>query len=186
MKKIFIDGGAHTGESIDLFRKLYQDHEQYEIHSFEPNPDMWPILEQKNVILHKEGLWSVDCTKDFFTGKHSESSTFLLDKVSGKIDYNHPVKTKCIGLGKWIVDNFSKDDFIILKLDVEGAEYEILNNLIETGVIEYVDILYGELHSTGYDGRIRSLPGGLKQAMFKRLEDMGIKFNDWHNNRVRK
>ena len=37
--KIFIDGGAFTGNSIDLFRKQWKDHNEYEIYSFECNPD---------------------------------------------------------------------------------------------------------------------------------------------------
>ncbi len=39
IKKVFIDGGAHIGESVDLFFELYPDAKEYEIHSFEPNPD---------------------------------------------------------------------------------------------------------------------------------------------------
>ena len=34
MKKIFIDGGANDGRSIDLFRKKWPDAKEYEIHSF--------------------------------------------------------------------------------------------------------------------------------------------------------
>ena len=44
-----------------------------------------------------------------------------------------------IDLAQWIVDTFTKDDYIIFKLDVEGAEYEILRKMLDNGVFAYID-----------------------------------------------
>lgn len=182
MRKIFIDGGAHKGESVDLFYKLYPDAKEYEIHSFEPNPDMWELLEKKQTILHKEALWGSNTERDYFKGKNSEGGTIMLEKVSGKINYNKSFPTKCVRLSDWIRDNFNKDDYIILKLDIEGAEYSVLNDMIDTGMIHWLNELLGELHGTGPTGRIRSLPVECYHDLLKRLSRIDIKLKDWNDN----
>ncbi len=183
MKKIFIDGGAHNGESIDNFRRLYPDNKEYEIHSFEPNEDKWSLLEKKDTILHKCGLWSSDGEKKFYKGRFSTGSTFLEKKVSGKVDYNHPFPTKVIRLSKWIEDTFDKDDYIVLKLDIEGSEYEVIPDLISTKVDNYINEWYGELHSVGENGRIRSYDSSVRNNLINLLREHKIVFKDWHDNR---
>ena len=182
MRKIFIDGGAHNGESIDVFRDEWDDHEEYEIHSFEPNEDMWGFLEKKNVILHKEALWDKDCEKEFFKGEFSEGSTLMKKKVTGKVDYNHPFLVKCIRLSSWIRNNFSEDDYIVLKLDIEGAEYAVFEDMFATDTMKYINELCGELHNTGMHGKIRSLPEEAYGNLKNKLDKLNIEFRDWHNN----
>ena len=40
MRKVFIDGGAYTGTSTDLFLAKYPESNEYEIHCFEAHPDL--------------------------------------------------------------------------------------------------------------------------------------------------
>jgi FkbM family methyltransferase len=183
MKKVFIDGGAHEGESIDLFRSLYPDHAEYEIHSFEPNPAMWSLIEKRGVILHKVGLWNKDAVKDFFIGRYSEGSTFLTEKVSGKVNYREPHPTTVISLSNWIKTNFLPDDHIVLKLDIEGAEYKVIPDLVVTGVHKYIKEWYGELHTTGREGKIRSLDKREWPNLVQLFKENNINFKDWHNNK---
>ena len=42
-------------------------------------------------------------------------------------------------ISEWIKENFSTEDYIILKLDVEGSEYEVIPDLLKTGAIEYIN-----------------------------------------------
>ena len=37
MRKIFLDCGAYNGCSVELFTKMYDDYEEYEVFSFEAN-----------------------------------------------------------------------------------------------------------------------------------------------------
>ena len=41
-------------------------------------------------------------------------------------------------LNKWIIENFNKEDFIHVKMDIEGGEYDVLPSMIEGGSIEYI------------------------------------------------
>ena len=133
---VFIDCGAGGGTKIDLPEKC-------EIHSFEPNPALW---EGVSGILHKEAAWIEDGEAEFYLGSKADGSTLTKGKITRGIDYEHPMRVKTIDLGKWIKDTFQKDDYIILKLDVEGAEETILRHMLEDGSIIYINRLLVEWH----------------------------------------
>ena len=58
------------------------------------------------------------------------------------------------------IRDLKKDNYIILKLDVEGAEYEILNHLIDENTFSLIDEFHGEFH-----------PGKIDKPELKELED---------------
>ncbi len=60
--------------------------------------------------------------------------------------FEEPVSVECIDFSKWIIDNFSEDDFIFLKMDIEGSEYKILPKMIEDNSIKYINKLAIEWH----------------------------------------
>ena len=41
-------------------------------------------------------------------------------------EWHETIKVESIDLSQWIINNFSKNDHIVLKMDIEGSEYEIL------------------------------------------------------------
>lgn len=185
-KKVFLDVGAHTGESLEFFRNNWPDHAEYEIHCFEPNPEHHHLFDNEDVTLHKEAVWTEDGFRDFYIGKFpggmAEGSTLMQKKISGKVDYNNPINVPVIDFARWMHATFSKEDYIVLKVDIEGAEYAVLHHLMDTGIIEYVDRLYGELHSTGPSGRIQSVKEGEDMRLLERLQKYGLAVLDWHNN----
>jgi FkbM family methyltransferase len=134
MRKIFLDCGAHNGCSVKTFLKLYDDSKDYEIFSFEGNVDIYSQLKKsynsdKFTSINKL-VWIEDC-KVAFNG---------WDKISkGNTHY-------AFDFSKWIKNNFSNDDYIILKMDIEGAEYSVLDRMDSDGTLSYIDKFYGELH----------------------------------------
>ena len=51
-----------------------------------------------------------------------------------------------IDLSSWIIENFNKDDHIVLKLDIEGAEYDLVKKMDKDCSIEYISEVHGEIH----------------------------------------
>ncbi len=148
MKKIFIDCGANNGMSVDLFQKKFIDHYEYEIHCFECNPMFAESLKQRpNITFHNKAVWIKNEELEFYIGPgNSLSSSLIKDKITGNLDKENPITVEAIDLAEWIKTNFSLEDYIILKLDVEGVEYDILPHLIETQTSQYINELYGEIH----------------------------------------
>ena len=146
MRKVFLDCGAHKATSIKKFREEYPNSKDYEIISFECNPKFKSILENTNgITFYNKAVWVKDGIEKFYIG-HGASSSLIHGKTRGNLDFDNPIEVDCIDLSKWITENFDKDDYIILKLDVEGAEYSILQNLLDTNYISYINEIYLEWH----------------------------------------
>ena len=51
-----------------------------------------------------------------------------------------------INFSNYIITNFAKTDKIVLKIDIEGEEYNLLQDMIDTKSIEYIYKIYCEWH----------------------------------------
>lgn len=145
---IFVDGGAHTGETIANFEKsnLYSKH-LWEIFSFEANPNLIPHFPKKpNLIVLNKAIWIHDEGVNFYLGKDRLGSSILKHKKTGELS-RIPTRVESVDFGQWLRRNFKLKDFIIVKLDIEGAEYEVLDKMLLDGSIKYVDALYVEFHN---------------------------------------
>ena len=116
-----------------------------EFHTFEPNSMYWENL-GKLATLHEEAIWIYDGELDFYLAEKLGGSTIISNKRTARVDYSKPNRVSCIDFGKWLKSNFSKDDYIVLKLNIEGAEYEVLKSMVKDGSIDYLNELYVELH----------------------------------------
>ena len=58
-----------------------------------------------------------------------------------------PISVESVDFGNWIRSRFSRDDHVVVKLDIEGAEYEVLDKMLSDGSIAFVDKIYLELHN---------------------------------------
>ena len=142
-RKIFIDCGGHDGCSI---RKFTSDHEGFECYTFEPNPVFERYYKDLPTKLIQKVVWIEDGPIKFYIGGkyYYESSSVYGNKFN--VDKNNYIETESVNLGKWIKENFSKDDYIVLKMDIECAEYEVLRSMLNDGSIDYVNELFAEFH----------------------------------------
>lgn len=53
---------------------------------------------------------------------------------------------RVVDLAGWMLESFRPEDFVVLKLDVEGMEHLIIPRMVETGAMALVDILLWECH----------------------------------------
>ena len=92
-KKIFIDAGAWNGISVKLFRKHWENHEEFEIHSFECNFNLLERLKkEKNINVYDTAVWIYDGTIDFYMAPPEFPYSFTLcsslmkEKTTGNLD----------------------------------------------------------------------------------------------------
>jgi len=179
MKKIFLDVGAYDGDSIKKFRKYVGNHKIYEIHAFEPNPNHWKHFPESDtsVTLHKEAVWIYDGDIDFFVGEQSNGigSTLMADKTTGQVDYDNPVPSKCIDFDRWIKENCSKEDFIILKMDIEGGEFKVIPHMMKGGSFDYLNEIWIEIHPN----KIKKYLSTDKLKMVEDIKKYDILYKDW-------
>ena len=175
-RKIFIDAGANDGSSVELFRKAFKDHDEYDIYSFEPNLEFENKLKEKDIHYSMSAVWIFDGEVEFYVDSNRRmlGSTLIKEKTTGALDRGNPSVVKCIDFDQWIRYTFKKTDYIIVKLDIEGAEWKVLDKMIEGGSIEYIDELYGEWHV----GKVGKSINDLNQ-MKNNLKEYGLKMLNW-------
>ena len=135
MAKIFLDIGGHRGESSLAAAKYDFDI----IHLFEPSPKTHAALTELDprVQVHQFGLWKTDVDAPLYHGPGTQSSSLYSDKRNVDPTVSDVVKLK--RASDWIRDNTSPDDFIVLKVNVEGAEMEIFRDLEDAGMLSRIN-----------------------------------------------
>lgn len=180
-KKVFIDCGANNGSSIELFLSKYPNASKFEIHSFECNPKLVQQLNQKyphknfpSIFIYNKAVSIKDGESNFYIGNHL-SSSLRVDKKTGGIKYNNPFKVVTVDLHNFIVSNFSQEDYIILKLDIEGSEYDILPHLLQQNTFTFVNELFGEWHWT----KLKNVSQLFHDELEKKLLEKGVMMKKW-------
>lgn len=140
MRKIFIDCGASDGGTVERFRRLYPRAEQYEIHAFEPDK-RFPVIPSVN--FYRDAIWVEDGVVDFYLGL-PESSSLIQHKTTGELDTQHPKRVYAVNFSRFI-QQFPRHS-VVLKLDIEGAEYAVLGKMISEETIHAVRELHVDWH----------------------------------------
>ena len=150
MKNVFIDLGAYEGLYIKKFRNSSMYVPGCEVYAFEANPHIRDINYGDDVTVKNVAAWTEDGELQFYVSRKTphkvQGSSVYKEKITGNLDKEYPVRVKCIDFSKWIKENFSPDDNIILKCNIEGSEYDILEKMIADETIEYIKELWIRWH----------------------------------------
>jgi FkbM family methyltransferase len=126
-----IDIGAHVGISVHHWQKMFE-----KVTAFEPMIDHFSCLEKnvknlKNIELHNVAISSEEGKLYGSYRSTKNSGSFqLLDS-----DYQQPSKKsprKLYEISVKKLDSFNFTDLNLLKIDVEGWEFEVLKGAIKT------------------------------------------------------
>jgi len=79
------------------------------------------------------------------------TSTFGKDPGFFGEGYLPTLYVRTVNLIKWLEVNFYQEDMIIVKMDIEGAEHDVIKSMIKTGTHKLIDVLAWECHSKGGD-----------------------------------
>lgn len=184
MKRVFIDVGYNKGQSIDHFIRIVPDYDEYEIHAFEPDSRNFRHFDKHqdrcNIQFHKEVVWVFDGEVTFHISRESFGNTVIKEK-GNLIDSK---MLPCVDLVKFIKDNYTIEDYIILKLDIEGGEYKLLQHMIDTQCMAYIDELFVEFHK---DKVAKSLVEGEHENLVNALRELGYKYVDipWESDTIK-
>lgn len=154
-RKIFLDIGGHLGESVRRFYRERNDADQFEIYCFEPDPAIASkcfsnIGMIPNVTVIDSALASEHTVREMHIGtvNAGEGSTLMSGKQTGGLRNTLSVNCRDI---KEFFDSLGKFDYCIVKMNIEGAEYELLPYMVKTGLFDKIDELYIQLHSLKFD-----------------------------------
>lgn len=146
--KYFIDCGAHKGESVALFRRDYPNASDYAVVSFEPNVEVqkyFTLGDIKDVEFHPEAVWVEDTTLTFHR-HHYTVGYSVFDTHPKSLRENGEFSVPAIDFSTWLKSRVTLEDYVVLKMDIEGAEYKVLRKMFDDGTIDLIDKLYIEFH----------------------------------------
>ncbi|KAK1976603.1 FkbM family methyltransferase [Colletotrichum cereale] len=172
---IFVDLGANRADSLEAFlqhpnakfqfdfpRPSWATHEEAEIYLFEANPVFNPDLVEA-----KERYTAQGKTIEVFPSTVADvidgTRTFYLDTINAEHDFwgsstyaNHGdvVNSKSTGtvlsavnIARWLLMNTLPRDFVVVKMDIEGAEYDLIPHFAEMKASSVIDHLLVEWHA---------------------------------------
>lgn len=124
---LILDGGANIGMSVLYFKSLYPSSR---IVAFEPDPDTFQMLQRNieanklsGIELHNSALGALDGETNFY---YMESRTgWLSQSATASVSDQTSVKRVRVQM----LSPFISSDVDILKLDVEGAEDDVISEL---------------------------------------------------------
>jgi FkbM family methyltransferase len=147
MQTVFIDCGAHRGRILERFISKHPDTEAY---AFECNPFFKDQKYRNGVIASRSALWINDKGIDLYVNKNVpqvEGSSCFGDKITGGLDSKHPVHVESIDIDRWLKKTFAGRRVCIhMKMNIEGAEYPVLEHMILNGSISMIRFIYIQWH----------------------------------------
>ncbi|MCF7688802.1 MAG: FkbM family methyltransferase [Cephaloticoccus sp.] len=170
-----LDVGGHIGLASLRFREQFPD---ANITVFEPDPALVVMLRSNLAMVNSQGTQVVASAAWTYDG---EIGFQITGDDSGGIREDATCLVKCIDLASYCT---TKVDY--LKLDIEGAEFTVLDHLYRTGSLTQVQRVFIELHAwepgtppkfhqiflilaeAGFDYRIRSaqiFPSGVEASL---------------------
>lgn len=149
---LYIDLGANAGETV-LSELISGRHGV--IWAFEPAPQLAEGLRRRfgsAVVVVEAAAWVEDGGTRLYLG-HVLSATIVEGKraLPGHpefgISYDRHIDVATVDFANWLAQAVNHEDSVIVKMDIEGAEYRVLDRLVETGAIDLIDELRCEFHS---------------------------------------
>jgi len=182
MRKIYIDVGANLGETL---AKFGASNPGYELYAIEPNIKLLTSIAHNAAKIHRKvtivpaAAWVCDGIIQLFHSARHESATVVQGKRTNvedgwpPIDYSCPTEVRCFDFATWISENFRFTELIV-KMDIEGAEYQVLGKMLSEGTLRLIRTLYCEWH---YD-RLPQVSAEEHTSLKKRVAEVTELF-DW-------
>jgi FkbM family methyltransferase len=140
----------------ELIKKI-----KWDVYLFEANPifdenliELKKQLENngQNVFLYNStASWVYDGFIEFYLDTINLKNNFY----GSSLEFNHPdviksgvkkIRVPCKNVAT-ILKKYSQSDFIVVKIDIEGSEYEMLVHLLKENVLNLIDLMPIEYHT---------------------------------------
>ena len=150
---------GNTGTGSIIVRQQPYVPQDVEVYMFEPIPDAYKFLAKKYdsvAKVYNKAIWTENTTKTFnvahttigfLPSKQQASNIMHKHDVDSNVESWKEVEVETINFSKFLKNNFHYDDNIFMKMDIEGAEYPVLDQLIDTGAYKYLTTVNIEFHN---------------------------------------
>jgi FkbM family methyltransferase len=160
-----------------------------EFFAFEPQPELASCVDDVRrrypklpIHFSAKAVWVHDGMENLYRAtawgpNYRGGSTLLQGHVNNaaRVDYSSPLPVACIDFSRWVRNTFERRDHLVVKMDIEGAEYPVLEKMIVDGTIDYVTKLIVEFHWQMNDTLSEARHLALRAALEGR-----VVVSEWH------
>lgn len=171
MKNLFIDCGTNLGQGLREFHEKFNlfNNPNWDIYTFEPNEHIDldnMFLNVKNIVKVKKAVWINNEKLEFickgkihendrkkyneerFQGGGSQlKQTQIINNNQENFTETKKIIVDTIDFKKFLKEKSIEYDKICVKMDIEGAEFQIIDDLIKTDNLQLIDMLFVEMHA---------------------------------------
>jgi FkbM family methyltransferase len=161
-----IDCGANIGMSVLYFKRLYPG---ARITAFEPDGETFKLLKEN---IEANGLKDVEIFNNAVCGREGEVDFFYNTEVPGAQGMSTKKRDSLKGSAKVqavVLSGYITEDIDFLKMDIEGSEGEVMEELAGKGRLKFIHEMAIEYHHADGDG-------GSLSKFLGRLEDNGFAY----------
>ena len=137
--KTFLDAGYYVGRALDYYVPLMD--ETWKVYAFEPNPNLeldasrFPF----EVEFIRKAIWIEDGEIEFVIGGRDDAS-YINSLQEGE---PQTITVPCIDFSKFVS---GLEGTIVCSMDAEGAEFPVLQKMLDDGTASKLALLDIEFH----------------------------------------
>jgi FkbM family methyltransferase len=191
----FFDIGANIGQTFDKFLLKTNEYDGYKVWCFEPSPrNMAPLVEaakrvtswpQKDVhrfqvVVCPFGLWNKNGTFSFYEksdaldvyGRENGEGDSFVESFLTNNKAPYQIMATSVKFSDFVKDNTAPTDSLVVKIDCEGGEYGILEDIYSNpDVCSRIKKLIVEWHQTSEVYK--------KDDLMKKFGEMNLPLEEW-------
>lgn len=192
--KYFFDVGANVGQTFDWYLCPRQEYDGWHVVCVEPSPrHLAPLLERvsRPDIAGRYGVTVLPCaigerdgTMQLFEKDDPRGDSLFAQTWMGGLVGNRPPPYRVVvavqRLSQVILAHTKKEDELVVKLDVEGAEYGILEDLLQCpAALIRITQLHVEWHKLTGTPEEQQAERATEVDLVRRLNHAGVPVTTW-------
>lgn len=145
---IFIDAGFWQGRALEIYKDIGLVNNDWKIYAFEPNPEIDIDFYVKKLGLNLSfspcAVWTKDGKAKFSISEHETRQNASALKGTAGPPSPKFIDVETIDFPKFVAS--LPDEFTVCNMDIEGAEFPVLRQMIKDGTIDKINMLEVEFH----------------------------------------
>ncbi len=190
---LFLDCGSNLGQGFSYFERRYPLR-HFDFILIEPNPY---CLDSLNALIKRRGghielIPAAASTRrgqalfyglsEDSRGRQSDAGSIIKEHntILYRPDPGSAISVDTFSLSELVAREAKRYASIVMKLDIEGAECDVLEDMLSSGVASALDVIYVEFHSHCMEEPSRSNHQERERQIVSEFERREICYRLWH------
>eukprot|EP00759_Apiculatamorpha_spiralis_P020825 PhF_6_TR26077/c0_g1_i8/m.36806 len=151
-RKLLVDLGANFfNTSVHTFQTWYQQGNEFMVHAFEPLDFGYTFSECVRASIctyHRAVLGASNGFLSFRSRSSAQADSYnaVYHQNISAAPTDAIFTVPMHDITEWFASNVNEDDYVVLKMDIEGAEWAVMEAMRKKGTWRFIDEFYFECH----------------------------------------